>query len=131
MHVHPKAKGLIFDLDGTLSDSLPVHMANWNEIGNSLGFVFDERLVYGMTGMPTIAFAQRIIEENNLRVTPGELVRLKQQTFWDSVHLIKPIEMVVEIVRSYYGTLPMAVGTGASRQSAILQLNELGAFNVL
>ena len=62
LYVDPKAKGLIFDLDGTLSDSLPVHMATWNKVGNSIGFVFDERLVHEMTGMPTIAFARRIIE---------------------------------------------------------------------
>ncbi len=125
LEVNPLAKGLIFDLDGTLSDSLPVHMATWNKVGSSIGFVFDERLVYEMTGMPTIAFARRIIEENNLHIAPGALVRLKQEAFWDSVHLVKPVDQVVKIVKKYYGRLPMSVGTGASRQSATLQLKEL------
>ena len=123
--VHPSAKALIFDLDGTISDSLPVHLATWNKIGSSIGFVFDERLVYEMTGMPTIAFAKRIIEENNLRISPGTLVKMKQEAFWESVHLIKPVDLVVEIVKEYKGILPMSVGTGASRQSAFLQLQEL------
>jgi len=123
--VHPSAKALIFDLDGTISDSLPVHLATWNKIGSSIGFVFDERLVYELTGQPTIAFARRIIEENNLRISPGALVKLKQEAFWAAVHLIKPVDQVVEIVKSYYGKLPMSVGTGASRQSALLQLQEL------
>ena len=126
IQVDPKAKGLIFDLDGTLSDSLPVHLATWNKIGSSIGFVFDERLVHELTGMPTIAFARRIIEENGLRVSPGKLVKMKQEAFWDSVHLVKPIDQVVGIVRSYFGKLPMSVGTGASRRSATLQLEELG-----
>lgn len=126
LQVDPKARGLIFDLDGTLSDSLPVHMATWNKIGSSIGFVFDERLVHELTGMPTIAFARRIIEENGLQVSPGKLVKMKQEAFWDSVHLVKPIDQVVGIVRSYYGKLPMSVGTGASRRSATLQLKELG-----
>jgi beta-phosphoglucomutase-like phosphatase (HAD superfamily) len=125
LQVNPLAKALIFDLDGTVSDSLPVHMATWNKIGSSIGFVFDERLVYEMTGMPTIAFAKRIIEENNLLISPGALVKLKQQAFWDAVHLIKPVDLVVELVRKYKGILPMSVGTGASRQSATLQLQEL------
>jgi len=123
--VHPSAKALIFDLDGTISDSLPVHLATWNKIGSSIGFVFDERLVYELTGQPTIAFARRIIEENNLRISPGALVKLKQEAFWAAVHLIKPVDQVVKIVKSYYGKLPMSVGTGASRQSALLQLQEL------
>ena len=126
LQVDPKAKALIFDLDGTLSDSLPVHMATWNKIGSSIGFVFDERLVHAMTGMPTIAFAQRIIEENGLRLSPGELVRMKQEAFWEAVHLVRPVELVVEIVRAWHGRLPMSVGTGASRRSAALQLSELG-----
>ena len=126
LQVDPKAKGLIFDLDGTLSDSLPVHLATWNKLGSSIGFVFDERLVHELTGMPTIAFARRIIEENGLQVSPGKLVKMKQEACWDSVHLVKPIDQVVGIVRSYYGKLPMSVGTGASRRSATLQLKELG-----
>ena len=125
LQVQKQAKALIFDLDGTISDSLPVHLATWNKIGSSIGFVFDERLVYEMTGMPTIAFAKRIIEENNLQISPGALVKLKQESFWESVHLIRPVDQVVEIVKKYHGILPMSVGTGASRQSAFLQLQEL------
>ena len=76
--------------------------------------------------MPTIAFAERLVNENKLSITPEELVKLKQKAFWDSVGLIKPVELVVEIVKKYHGKLPMAVGTGASRRSALLQLDTLG-----
>lgn len=126
LNVIPRAKALIFDLDGTLSDSLPVHMATWNTLGETFGFIFEDRIVHEMTGMPTIAFAQRLVDENKLSVSPEELVRLKQQAFWNSVGLIKPIDIVVDIVRNHYGKLPMAVGTGASRKSAMLQLDTLG-----
>jgi len=36
--VHPDARALIFDLDGTLSDSMGVHIASWNKIGEKYGF---------------------------------------------------------------------------------------------
>ena len=126
LQVDPRAKALIFDLDGTLSDSLPVHMATWNTLGETFGFIFEDRIVHAMTGMPTIAFAERLVNENKLSITPEELVKLKQKAFWDSVGLIKPVELVVEIVKKYHGKLPMAVGTGASRRSALLQLDTLG-----
>jgi beta-phosphoglucomutase family hydrolase len=124
--VHPEAKALIFDLDGTLSDSLPVHLETWNQIGRRFGFKFDPQILLEMTGRPTIEFAQRVVEQYRLSEEPENLVRLKQESFWESMHLLKPIKEVVSIVKSYQGKIPMTVGTGASRTSAELQLKELG-----
>ncbi len=123
--VHPEAKGLIFDMDGTLSDSLPVHLATWNEIGKKYGFKFDPKILYEMTGRPTIEFACRVVEQYHLDVTPEEIVRLKQTSFWDLSHLLRPVPEVIAIVKEYHGKLPMAVGTGASRRSAEVQLEAL------
>ncbi len=124
--VLPKAKALIFDLDGTLSDSLPVHVATWNKIAEKYGFVFDTKIVYEMTGRPTIEFARRIVEQYKLNADPADIVKQKQRSFWDMAYLVKPVEEVVSIVKRYYGKLPMAVGTGASRRSAETQLKTLG-----
>lgn len=126
LSVDPRAQALIFDLDGTLSDSLPVHTATWNLLGEKFGFIFEDRIMMEMTGMPTLAFAERIISENQLSITPEELVKLKQQAFWNSVGLVKPVDLVIDIVKLHHGRLPMAVGTGASSRSAILQLETLG-----
>lgn len=123
--VHPDAKALIFDLDGTLSDSLPVHVETWNKVGEKYGFRFDPQIIYEMTGRPTIEFARRIIEQYGVSEDPEVLVKLKQQSFWNLAHLLKPVEEVITIVKSSYGNLPMAVGTGASRKSAEVQLKEL------
>jgi len=123
--VDPKAKALIFDLDGTLSDSLPLHVANWNWLGKKFGFTFDQKIVHEMTGKPTIMFAQRIIDDYGIKATPEEIVRLKQKLFRHYAHNLKPVKQVIEIVRRFYGQLPMAIGTGASRRSAEVQLLSL------
>lgn len=126
IQVNPRAKALIFDLDGTLSDSLPVHIATWNSLGETFGFIFENHILHEMTGMPTIAFAKRLVDENNLAISPEELVKHKQTAFWNSVGLLKPIDLVVDIVKKYHGRLPMSVGTGASYRSAMIQLDTLG-----
>lgn len=134
LKVHPEARALIFDLDGTLSDSLPVHVATWNMIGEKFGFKFDPKIVQEMTGRPTIEFARHIVDRYVLSADPEELVRLKQQSFWNSAHLLKPIAEIISIVESYHKKLPMAVGTGASRRSAEVQLEALKLkeyFNVI
>jgi beta-phosphoglucomutase family hydrolase len=123
--VHQNTKALIFDLDGTLSDSLPVHLANWNLIGDKYGFIFDPNIMHEMTGRPTIEFAERVVDQYGLSEEPAKLVRLKQESFWAMANLLRPVDEVVSIVKEYYGKIPMAVGTGASRKSAEVQLNEL------
>lgn len=124
--VHSDAKALIFDLDGTLSDSLPVHLETWNQVGKKYGFEFDPQILLDMTGRPTLEFAEHVAKKYGLSEKPENLVRMKQESFWNSAHLLNPIEEVVSIVKSSFGKLPMTVGTGASRRSAIVQLKALG-----
>ncbi len=126
LEIHPGAKALIFDLDGTLSDSLAVHLATWNKVCAHYHCTFDKEIMIEMTGAPTIDFARRVIAENGLSgVDAAEMVKMKQQTFWDSAYLLKPVPEVVELVYKYHGIYPMAVGTGASRRSALVQLDQL------
>ena len=125
LKIHPNAKALIFDLDGTLSDSLPVHIASWNAVCEKLNCTFDERILVEMTGAPTLSFAERIKREQNLEITAEELVVLKQQEFWKNINQIKPHDAVIELMKNAHGKIPMAVGTGASRTSAMLQMKEL------
>ena len=124
--VHPEAKALIFDLDGTLSNSLPVHIETWDMVGKAYGFKFDPNIILELTGRPTIEFARCIIERENVDADPQVLVKLKQQAFWDNAHKLIPIEEVTSIVKSKHGVLPMAVGTGAGKKSAEVQLKALG-----
>ncbi len=124
---HPQAEALIFDLDGTLSDSLPVHIATWHKVCAHYNCTFNEKIIDELTGMPTIAFAERVIADNKLEgVDPHEMVKLKQETFWDNAHLLKEHTPVVEFMKKYHGKIPMAIGTGASRRSAEVQLEKLG-----
>lgn len=125
LEIHPEAKALIFDLDGTLSDSLPVHIASWHTVCEKLNCTFDERIVVEMTGMPTISFAERIKKEQNLQVDAKEIVRMKQLEFRRNINRIKPHAAVISLMKKSFGKIPMAVGTGASRQSAMLQMKEL------
>ena len=125
LEIYPQAKALIFDLDGTLSDSLPVHIASWHVVCKKLNCTFDEHILVEMTGMPTLSFAERIKKQNNLQVAAEDIVKMKQQEFWKNINRIKPHEAVINLMKSAYGKIPMAVGTGASRQSAMLQMKEL------
>lgn len=125
LQLHNNARALIFDLDGTLSNSLPVHVQTWNIVGEKYGFDFDPQIIYEMTGRPTIEFARRVVNQYHLSASPESLVKLKQSSFWELTHLLEPVYEIVKIVKDNFGKLPMAVGTGASRKSALAQLEAL------
>jgi HAD superfamily hydrolase (TIGR01549 family) len=98
----------------------------WNKIGEKYGFVFDTQIMHEMTGRPTIEFAERVVKQYNLTETPENIVKMKQESFWELSHLLEPIELVASIVKKYRGKIPMSVGTGASRKSTEVQLKALG-----
>lgn len=126
LEIHPEAKAQIFDLDGTLSDSLPVHLASWHSVCAALNCTFDDNILFELTGAPTILFAERLKQEQNLDISPEEIVALKQTEFRKNISRIKPHDAVISLMKNAHGHIPMAVGTGASRASAMLQMQELG-----
>ena len=125
LEIHPNTKALIFDLDGTLSDSLPVHIASWHAICSILKCSFDERIIVEMTGAPTIKIAERVKQEQGLDISAEEIVRMKQHEFRKNINLIKPHDAIISLMKRSHGKIPMSVGTGSSRTSAMLQIKEL------
>ncbi len=121
-------KGLIFDLDGTLVDSMPFHLASWKKACDAFGIKMTLEYLRQHAGTPGWAIAKELIILNNLeeKVTVDEFIDKKASLFNDMQKLIKPIEPVVAIVRKYHGVLPMAVGTGGSRNTVERSLKFAG-----
>lgn len=108
---------MIFDLDGTLVDSMPVHFEGWKKACEKFGAHIDPAFLRYHTGSPGWAIAAAIIEHSGLNrnVTVDEILKVKLEEFYKMQHKIKPVEPVAEIVRKYSGILPMAIGTGGHR----------------
>jgi beta-phosphoglucomutase-like phosphatase (HAD superfamily) len=116
--IDPRAAALIFDLDGTLADSLPLHNACWIELCNSFNYRYDPKKMFKMTGMPTRKFAEYIKKDSNCKLSVEELMQAKQQLFLNKAHTIKPFEAIATFIKDNYGKIPMSIGTGGSRKSA-------------
>jgi beta-phosphoglucomutase family hydrolase len=115
----PGVKGLIFDLDGTLADTMPYHFEGWKKACKKYGAHFDNSFLRKHTGTPGWIIADEIIKNSGLNgnVTVEQIVEEKLQQFYKVQHLVKPIKPVVDVVKKYYGLLPMAVGTGGHREA--------------
>jgi HAD superfamily hydrolase (TIGR01549 family) len=121
----PGAKGLIFDLDGTLADSIPVHSHCWDLTCQTFHYKFPFDVMMQMTGMPTRRFAEYIKEDSGCSLSVDEIMSTKQNHFYELAHTIKPIEKVADFVKKHYGEIPMSIGTGGGRHSSSLILEAI------
>lgn len=114
----PNAKGLIFDLDGTLLDSIGLHWEAWKETCKTHGVEIDYDFFINHTGKPADKIAQIIIEHYQINTTAKEILAEKEQRVYAHLDSVKPIDAVVAVAKENYGKLPMAVGTGSDRRRA-------------
>ncbi|MGA7160930.1 MAG: HAD-IA family hydrolase [Bacteroidota bacterium] len=134
IHIPEYIKGLIFDCDGTLVDSMPVHMMAWEHSVKSQGGAWDFQYFFSKKGMPD----KEIIEAYNAKFGASldlpRTMHLKDEYFRTRRDQLKPIPPVVEIVHRYRTLLPMAVASGSTKANVDLQLDTLGiknCFNVI
>jgi beta-phosphoglucomutase family hydrolase len=126
--IRPGVKGLIFDLDGTLADTMPYHFQGWEKACLKFGAHIDTAFLRKHTGSPGWIIAEEIIKHNRLdgAVTIEQIMQEKIKEFFKLQHLLKPIGPVTSIVKKYYGILPMAVGTGGHREAVECTLEVTG-----
>lgn len=117
---------LIFDCDGTLADTMPVHYLAWREILKPYGITFAEDRFYAMGGMPTGEIVERLFSEVDKVPDVPALTRLKEEAFVARASDIRPIEKVVDVARRARGKMPMAVASGGHRTMVELTLRRIG-----
>ncbi len=121
--------GIIFDLDGTLADTMPAHYEAWRTILERYALAMSEDRFYALGGWPTKKVADLLIAESGRPIDAGQLSEEKELLFRQSLHLVQPIEQVTEVVREHHGRLRLAVATGATRTIATEILHQIGMPN--
>jgi beta-phosphoglucomutase family hydrolase len=124
--IDPIAKAIIFDLDGTIADSIPTHIQCWHETCKTFNYQFNENILIEMTGMPTRKFAEYIKKDSGCDLSVDEIMKLKQTHFHRLVQFIKPFEKIEKFIKENFGKIPMSIGTGGSRKSSGLILQTIG-----
>jgi beta-phosphoglucomutase-like phosphatase (HAD superfamily) len=119
-------KGLIFDCDGTLVDSMPLHMKAWEHVIRMNGGPWDYDFFFSKKGMPEEAIVNLYNRHFARQLDPAHTVDLKHEFFRARASDLKPISYVVAIVHKYKNILPMAVASGGTRENVLLELSSLG-----
>ena len=122
---------LVFDCDGTLADSMPVHWQAWNDTfaeRNWTGFpAYAEYMTWG--GISGEEVARRAAGDDVSEDRIADAVVAKQEHYLRLAPGIQPIESVLAVARVYRGKMAMAVATGSRRRSVTQTLNSIQAFD--
>jgi beta-phosphoglucomutase family hydrolase len=124
--INPKAKGLIFDLDGTLADTMPIHYIAWKNAAATYGIDFTTELFSQLAGIPLYPTVERLNQLFGKNIDPKEMGDIKEAEFEKNMHLTPEIKPVTDLVRQWHGKIPMAVGTGGSRRLSLKSLGIIG-----
>ena len=112
--LEPHIQALIFDCDGTLADTMPLHYLAWQETVQTVGGEFPEQLFYDLAGVPNDGIARVLNERLSLGLDPAWAAQYKDERFLLHIAHTQPIEAVVAIAHEYKGRLPMAVASGGA-----------------
>ncbi len=124
--IPPHIRGLVFDCDGTIADTMPLHYKAWSAALGQYGHDFPEAMFYDMAGIPTVRILEILNERHGYTLPVQESAELKERLFVEMIPQVVAIEPVLKVIMEYNGKLPMAVATGATRAICLKTLDALG-----
>ena len=108
-------KGIIFDCDGTLADTMPLHWRAWQAVTKRHGILFSESRFYSLGGVPSRDILKTLRDEQQLVIDPLAISKEKEDAYLELLAHVGPIEIVVDIAREHHGKIPLAVASGGTR----------------
>jgi beta-phosphoglucomutase-like phosphatase (HAD superfamily) len=118
-------KGLIFDCDGTLANTMPLHWRAWQVITTRHKLHLPEQRFYELGGVPSRDILKMLGQEQGIAIDHLAVAREKEAEYLPLVPQVEPIK-VVAIVRENHGRLPLAVASGGTRRIIEQVLSHLG-----
>jgi alpha,alpha-trehalose phosphorylase len=87
--LRPAVKGVLFDLDGVLTDTAEYHYLAWKKLADELGVSFDREFNEQLKGVSRLDSLDLILAHGKLKVDPEERLRLADRKNGYYLELIK------------------------------------------
>lgn len=125
--LQPHHRALIFDCDGTLADSMPVHWIAWNKTlkKHGLDHLLPHDRFMSLGGVPATRIFELLAQESGRTLDARAMTIEKYQAYFDHADQITRIEPIVALALEYKGKLPIAVATGSTRTGITNTLNAI------
>lgn len=116
----------LFDCDGTITDSMPIHYLAWQGAFAEYGADFPEDLFYEWGGRPAADIIADLNAEQGLAMPVGAVTERHGRLFLEMLPQVKGIPSVLEHIDEAYGRVPFAVVSGSTREIVAGSLEALG-----
>lgn len=108
-------RGIIFDCDGTLADTMPLHWKAWQQVTRKHELHFPEDRFYSLGGVPSRDIIKMLCEEQGKVLDCHAIAHEKENAYLPFLPEVKPIDLVVKVAEANHGRLPMAVASGGQK----------------
>ncbi len=123
-------KGIIFDCDGTLADTMPLHWRAWQAITSRHQIHFPQDRFYSLGGVPSRDILKLLCTEQGLAIDYFAVAREKEAAYLPLIAQVEPINAVVGVARENFGKVPLAVASGGTHRVIEQVLGHLGIRNL-
>ena len=123
-------KALIFDCDGTLVDSMSLHMKAWEKAFIFFNAKYDFEFLNSAKGMKETEIIEWYNEKFGTSINLQEIVSKKHDFFTENIDKVQPLEPIVNIAKEYFGKLPLAVVSGSVESIVHRELEIVGIKNL-
>jgi beta-phosphoglucomutase-like phosphatase (HAD superfamily) len=124
-----KYDGFIFDCDGTLADTMPLHYQAWSEtLALKLGRPsdFTEAMFYRFGGMPPREIVERLNRDFGYGLPVDKTAHDKEQRFLELLPGIGPVQEVIDVLNRLGPDTKVAVASGGQTDIVRQTLTILG-----
>jgi beta-phosphoglucomutase-like phosphatase (HAD superfamily) len=118
-------RAYLFDCDGTIADSMPVHYRAWQQALQKWGGELSEDLFYAWGGRPVVDIIADLNERQNLSMPPVAVAERRETVFQKLLPTISAVPGVLQHIEDAYGRVPFAVVSGSTRESVTASLSTL------
>jgi HAD superfamily hydrolase (TIGR01509 family) len=116
----------LFDCDGTIVDSMPLHYIAWTQALGEWGCTLDEDLFYSWGGKPPVEIIAALNQMRELKMPVEAVAERKESLYYSLLPDLKPVPEVLEHIDAQQGSIPFAVVSGSTRESIVKSLTTVG-----
>ena len=122
-------KAYLFDCDGTIVDSMPLHYIAWKRVLAEWNCKFGEQTFYAWGGMPVAEIIATLNMRDGLTMPVEEVAKRKEALYFEILSELKAVPEVLEHIELSHGHIPFAVVSGSTRDSVTASLKILELLN--